>query len=89
MRLSEESDPFLDIDESEEGDDTKVCNQELGELIAKLQDRDNTCEVSDLVPHKDVHSTSVTSGEPRQAEIDTNPHLQRISLEHQTLHLQE
>lgn len=34
------------------------------------------------VPRKYVHSTSVTSGEPRQAEIDTNPHLQRILLEH-------
>ena len=55
MRLSEESDPFLDIDEYE-GDDTEVCNQELGELIAKLQDSedsDNTSEASDLVSAED------------------------------------
>ena len=53
-RTSEESDPFLDIDEGEEDDDTEVCDQELGELIAKLQDKDDDAyEVSDLVSAED------------------------------------
>ena len=45
--MSEESYPFLDIDED---DDTEVNDQELGELIAKLHDKDDTCtcEVSNL-----------------------------------------
>ena len=50
-RITEESDPFLDIDEGEEDE---VSDQELGELIAKLQDKDDAaCEVYDLVSAKD------------------------------------
>lgn len=33
--------------------DTEVSNQELGELIAKLQDKDDACELSDLVSAED------------------------------------
>ena len=52
-RISEESDPFLNIDEGKEGDDTEVSDQELSELTAKLHDKDDACEVPDLVSAED------------------------------------
>ena len=50
LRISEESDPFLEIDHGENDDEhTKVGDQELDELIGKLQDKDDTCDVLDLI----------------------------------------
>ena len=54
LRISEESDPFLDIDHGENDDEhTKVGDQELDELIGKLQDKDDTCDLLDLISAED------------------------------------
>ncbi len=54
IRISEDSDPFLDIDESNEDDDeTALHEQELNDLTAKLQEEDDACEVSDLASAED------------------------------------
>ena len=52
-RISEDHDPFLDIDEGEQEDNSEVSDQELSELIAKFQDKDDACEVSNLLSAED------------------------------------
>ena len=53
-RISEENDPFLDIDEGEDKEGEADLNtQELGELIAKLQEKGDACEVLDLISAED------------------------------------
>ena len=48
LRISEDSDPFLYTDKNyEDGDGTEL--QESSDLTAKLQDKDDACEVSDLI----------------------------------------
>ena len=43
-RISEKNDPFLDIDEGKDKEDKANINtQELGELIAKLQEKGDVC----------------------------------------------
>jgi len=54
LRISEESDPFLDIDHGENNDEhTQVGDQELDELIGKLQDKYDTCYLLDLISAED------------------------------------
>ena len=48
LRISEENDPFSDIDESnKEENGMEVTDPELTELISKLQGKDDACGVSD------------------------------------------
>ena len=54
LRISEESDPFLEIDHGETDDEhTKVGDQELDELIDKLHDKDDTCDVLNWISAED------------------------------------
>lgn len=54
LRISEENDPFLDIDHGENDDErTEGGDQELDELISNLTDKDDACDMLDLISAED------------------------------------
>ena len=71
LRISEDRDPLLDIDESDkDDDDIELNDEELSELTAKLQGNDDACEVSGMtVAEDDVPVCAELSDDKRDEEF--------------------